>query len=66
MFADEKVDLKDKEASIDFIYKKLAGGTRTIEQQAKLKAQASKNKIGASKAKDAVETGEDDDDKDDE
>lgn len=57
LIEEEKIDIKDKDAAILFIYKKMGGAVRTLEQQARIRKQGSIFKGKA--AKEAAPAGED-------
>lgn len=70
MLAEEKIDIKDKDATILFIYKKMAGLVRTVEQEAKMELlkKGRKKTANLKKAKDEDEDdadGKDEEDEDD-
>lgn len=66
LLKDSDVDVKDKDTAIQFVYEKLGGLIRTVEQDKKIKEKVAKVKEAKkSGAKKATEDDEDDKDEDD-
>ena len=65
LMAEDNIDLKDKDAAIYYIYKKMGGAVRTLEQQAKIKKVGNIFKGKAAKEAAPVDENDEDIDSDD-